>query len=575
MRGRGGEREGEREREREREGLREKAKQREKQTERERRKGIERDRGRSQIRDHRGGRTSRVSSRSVPGERRSKFDDKRNSHADDDHRHNFNDHWDEQRGNYDNVKEGEWIQVKSRRRKSLSKSEPVHGKDIADKKKSHQVFGGKNSTTWRDRADITSFYFSHFPDGVRERDLWKIFQAWGKVWEVFVSKKRNKQGHRYGFVRFKGVEDEDGMERRLDNRIYIHGMKMFVNKPKFQRDGNKVAELPTALNNRMTTKNMEHGVHKQVLRQAPKANRIKSYVEVVTKRTNDRMEVQEPLTKIQTSKEKTKWLDNAWVGQLKNKAMFDRVDEEVRGMFGPEVKVAYWGDDMVILHGLEEEAATDFNYKERLHGGTPLSPLQRWTSALVPSYRLTWLRIWGVPLMVWDADTFASIVSACGELVEMDEVTEEKLRVDIARVLVRTSEKPLIAWTTSILVDGIQHSLDLREEMGAGWGRTSRELVVEQLPPSPFSTATADSDDEPNTNFLHDLSPDRLSGRPVGGSSAWSSPSTVNHRRRRRTVGLSPACRGNDATTGVHVSSLHCPELLPAAAVLTPPDAGQ
>lgn len=177
--------------------------------------------------------------------------------------------------------------------------------------------------------------------------------------------------------------------------------------------------------------------------------------------------------------------------------------------------------------------------------------------------------------MVWDADTFASILSACGELVEMDEVTEEKLRVDIARVLVRTSEKPLIAWTTSILVDGIQHSLDLREEMGAGWGRTSRELVVEQLPPSPFSTATADSDDEPNTNFLHDLSPDRLSGRPVGGSSAWSSPSTVNHRRRRRTVGLSPACRGNDATTGVHVSSLHCPELLPAAAVLTPPDAGQ
>ena len=376
-------------------------------------------------------------------------------------------------------------------------------------------------------------------------------------------------------MRFKGVEDEDGMERRLDNRIYIQGMKLFVNKPKFQRDGNKVTEPLTASNHRMSKKNTEHGAYKQELRQAPTFNKLKSYAEVVTNRTNDRIEAQEPRIKIQTSQEKTKWLDNAWVGHLKNKAMFDRVDEEVRGMFGQEVKVSYWGDDLIILHGLTEVEATDFNRKEHTHGGTPLSLLQRWTPMLTPSYRLTWLCIWGVPLTVWDADTFACIVSVCGELVEMDEVTEEKSRVDLARVLIRTSEKPFIERTMLILVDGVQYSLDLREEMGVGWGRTLREAAVTQLPPSPFSTAIANSDEEPNTPFMHGFSAERVSGSLVGGSSACSSLSMEDHRRRRRTEGPYPTRRGNDTAIGAYMSSLLCHEQLPADAALTPSVAGQ
>jgi len=142
-----------------------------------------RERGRSQVRDHRGGTTNRDSSWRVLGERRSRDDDNDYSLVADDHRRHFNDHRDEQRGHCDNLQEGEWIQVKSRRRRSLSKREPAHGKGIAVKEKSLQVTfrGKKSSSTWRERADITSFYFSHFPDGVSERELWKIFQVWGKV----------------------------------------------------------------------------------------------------------------------------------------------------------------------------------------------------------------------------------------------------------------------------------------------------------------------------------------------------------------------------------------------------------
>ena len=407
------------------------------------------------------------------------------------------------------------------------------------------------------------------------------------MWEVFIPQKRNKQGHSYGFVRFKGVEDRDRLERRLDNNIYIQRMKLFVNKPKFQRGGNKVAESPVGMNSRTATKTMEPAAPKQTTHQVPMPTKLKSYVEAVKYRNQEWREIQDPMSgivvrevnaeniNIQMTKEKTKWLDNAWVGRLKNKGMFDRVDEEVRGVFGLEVKVAYWGDDMVILYDLDEETANDFNHKEHLHGGTPFSPLQRWTLAMMPSYHLTWLHIWGLPLLAWDAETFASIVSVCGELVELDGVTEDRLRVDIARVLVRTAEKPLIARKVSVMVDGVQYLLDLREELGSGWGRRSREEVEERFPPSPFSTAIADSDVEPNTHVSHDFSLGRLSGSPIGGSSTWSSSGMAERRRRRRTTGSYPGCRGIETTTRAEVSPQRCHVPLSAPGGLTPPDVGQ
>lgn len=51
-----------------------------------------------------------------------------------------------------------------------------------------------------------------------------------------------------------------------------------------------------------------------------------------------------------------------------------------------------------------------------------------------PSYRLTWIYIWGVPLKAWDVEHFVTMVSGCGELIELDEVTEDRSRVDVAGV---------------------------------------------------------------------------------------------------------------------------------------------
>ena len=60
------------------------------------------------------------------------------------------------------------------------------------------------------------------------------FKKWEDVREVFIAKKKNRSGRKYGFVRFKGVVDMGMLERQLDNMII--GLKLHANCPKHGRE---------------------------------------------------------------------------------------------------------------------------------------------------------------------------------------------------------------------------------------------------------------------------------------------------------------------------------------------------
>ena len=90
------------------------------------------------------------------------------------------------------------------------------------------------AVNWRDHSDISSFYFTRFTDDITEKDLSQHFKRWGDVREIFIPNRRNYNGRRYGFVRFKGVSDVQQMAWKLDNSV-IGGLKLFVNVPKYNR----------------------------------------------------------------------------------------------------------------------------------------------------------------------------------------------------------------------------------------------------------------------------------------------------------------------------------------------------
>jgi len=64
--------------------------------------------------------------------------------------------------------------------------------------------------------DYTTFFFFNFPYGFGEIEMFKIFQKWARVKEVFISRRLNKWGRRFGFVRFVEVKNVRWLERELD-----------------------------------------------------------------------------------------------------------------------------------------------------------------------------------------------------------------------------------------------------------------------------------------------------------------------------------------------------------------------
>lgn len=56
-----------------------------------------------------------------------------------------------------------------------------------------------------DRGDgIVSYYFTNFQPNLDREALWRLFTKWGKVADLFIPKKRNKEGKAFGFVRYQG-----------------------------------------------------------------------------------------------------------------------------------------------------------------------------------------------------------------------------------------------------------------------------------------------------------------------------------------------------------------------------------
>ena len=90
-------------------------------------------------------------------------------------------------------------------------------------------------SNWRDHKDVSSFYFTHFTNDTTEKELWYNFKKWGDVREIFIPKRRNNNGRRYNFARFKGVNDVQRLAMQLDS-IVIGGLKLYVNIPKYGRE---------------------------------------------------------------------------------------------------------------------------------------------------------------------------------------------------------------------------------------------------------------------------------------------------------------------------------------------------
>ncbi|KAK2406704.1 serine/arginine-rich splicing factor SC35 protein [Trifolium repens] len=84
----------------------------------------------------------------------------------------------------------------------------------------------------------TSFFFTNFPEELGWGDLWKLFAKFGSVCDVFIPKKMDKWGRKFGFVKFLGVREVETLCEKLQE-VWWENYKLKVNKARFRKGDKK------------------------------------------------------------------------------------------------------------------------------------------------------------------------------------------------------------------------------------------------------------------------------------------------------------------------------------------------
>jgi RNA recognition motif-containing protein len=83
--------------------------------------------------------------------------------------------------------------------------------------------------------ETTSYFITNFPKETKVTELWSKFSRFARVGEVYIPNKLDKQGCRFGFVKFKDVKDAVELLRRISN-IWLGSFKIRVNLAKFHKN---------------------------------------------------------------------------------------------------------------------------------------------------------------------------------------------------------------------------------------------------------------------------------------------------------------------------------------------------
>ena len=165
--------------------------------------------------------------------------------------------------------------------------------------------------------------------------MFKVFQRWVRVKEVFIARRPNRWGRRFGFVRFFAVRNVRRLENELD-QIYVGNRKLFVNVPKYRRNKLKPKNYERKdLRNHASGSKKENREAKQKDQWSHgkknmkevwvEKKRQKSYAKVVKGVVKERW--RGAADRVQ--QHALPWMKRSVVGQLKEGIWFDQLGEEL------------------------------------------------------------------------------------------------------------------------------------------------------------------------------------------------------------------------------------------------------
>lgn len=137
------------------------------------------------------------------------------------------------------------------------------------------------------------------------------------------------------------------------------------------------------------------------------------------------------------------------------------------------IKVFPVCDGFILLQSIVKGEVDKVSWSHKEWWKIMFKEVKVWSPNLVARSSKVWIKVWGVPLHVWNEKFFKRIGSKFGTFVEFDEDTIEIIFFDVARILVSTKRMSLVEEHLRISIMGVVYTIWVVEE-GA-----PREVVVD------------------------------------------------------------------------------------------------
>ncbi|KAJ9567283.1 hypothetical protein OSB04_003249 [Centaurea solstitialis] len=311
----------------------------------------------------------------------------------------------------------------------------------------------------------TSLLFYNFPRTWGVTELWRLFKRYGVVSDIYMAFKRLRNGEKFGFVRFRGVSNEEVLEERL-KKIWFGELNLRVH---LANKYGRRSGVPDTRNN--LRPNLERVPSRRPMGEA------RSYVDVVKGinpkeegEIENKTELKGPnLGSWEAEEKDVEYLQRCAVGSVTRMEHVDSIQALISTgtLENCEIKML-GGSDILIKFGSKEEAEKVI--KNKVHGiHYWAKDLCIWTRGYRASKRLVWLRIMGLPLHIWKVEVFKEIASNWGSVVTTINCDlQNSPNLMWGKVLINTSLKSTINEIKSVKVGGLFYVIKVEEEDGMG-----------------------------------------------------------------------------------------------------------
>ncbi|MCH79400.1 DUF4283 domain protein, partial [Trifolium medium] len=271
----------------------------------------------------------------------------------------------------------------------------------------------------------------------------------------------DKGGRRFGFVKFLEVQEVEALSQRMQD-VWIGSFLLRVNKSRFNR--NEESKRSDILAQPVQKILREEGEGSIQQGRSFKSALVKHHG--VLEDRDTLLAVPEEVLQVEVDDLVLKELEKSYVGVL-------AIDVEVRHikttlyMEGfAHISVTDMGRNKVLLFSPKSgelealcKARTDwlcYYFKE----------VKPWSPSNFVDRRVTWVKVFGIPLHVWGESLFKAIGGKYGEFFDFDESTTSRAKLDVARIKISTSFRGCIDDPVKIQALGSVFTIWIVEDKG-------------------------------------------------------------------------------------------------------------